>query len=370
MGPRAEGAIPELRNLLAERRVCRTAAFALARIGPGGVTALVAALPDQRPHVKEVAAEALARAGSRAVPALIPALRHRDWAVRGAAAVALGRIGPQAVAAVPALVEMLRDRDLTVTIEVTTVSTDPPRKAGEIESVNFPLISVRDAAEYERAQAAYALARLGPPGVAALVEAAYDRTRKVRPEAAVVLARATYTAMAEHLATDKSEHPFPFTVLALLGQHRTLLEAGRDLDAIARRQAAEALARVTPPPRVALHPLMWALKDPDHLVRMAAADALARLGPGARPAIPSLIEALRDPRFIQVFPNGPSEWGVRASVVRALLAVGPEGEERLLQEGLPLLIAGLKDPNDFNRAHAALALRPLGPGPARPSRPW
>ncbi len=45
-----------------------------------------------------------------AVPALIEALKDPEWDVRSYAAQALGRIGPEAKAAVPALIELKHER--------------------------------------------------------------------------------------------------------------------------------------------------------------------------------------------------------------------------------------------------------------------
>jgi HEAT repeat protein len=63
---------------------------------------------------RNYAAEALKKIGSAAVPALIEALKDRDGYVRRNAAGALGIIGRDAKAAVPALNEALNDKNRDV----------------------------------------------------------------------------------------------------------------------------------------------------------------------------------------------------------------------------------------------------------------
>ena len=93
-----------------------TAIDALARIGKPAVPALVEALHDLNPELRDQAALALARIGPQAVdavPDLIAALRDDDETVRKDAVRALGQIGPQAAIAVPELIEVLREAEAT-----------------------------------------------------------------------------------------------------------------------------------------------------------------------------------------------------------------------------------------------------------------
>ena len=109
---------PQPTLLVRESTVGEAAADALARIGTQAVPALVDALQDPKPRVRELAALALARMGPEAetsVPELIMALQDSDLEVQRSAARALGQIGPEANQAIPALLETIRhEADLGV----------------------------------------------------------------------------------------------------------------------------------------------------------------------------------------------------------------------------------------------------------------
>ena len=77
------------------------------------IPALIRALADQSPEVRQAVAEALGTIGlqiSDVVPALAQALADQNIAVREAVAEALRIIGPQAMEAVPALIQALADQ--------------------------------------------------------------------------------------------------------------------------------------------------------------------------------------------------------------------------------------------------------------------
>jgi hypothetical protein len=97
--------------------VRETTIDALARIGKPAVPALVEALHDPNPDLRDQAALALARIGpdaEAAVPDLIAALNDDNEVVRKDAVRALGQIGPQAARAVPELIEVLRRAEATM----------------------------------------------------------------------------------------------------------------------------------------------------------------------------------------------------------------------------------------------------------------
>jgi HEAT repeat protein len=139
---RHPAAIPELVKHLQDPQSTDRgeAAEALGRIGPDAkvaVPALLAALKD-RQHLTPVrAAEALWFVAKHelAIPMLTGALKDPDPTTRCHAAYWLGRIGPAAKAAVPALVEALRDAGLygassTAADALKSIDPEAARQAG------------------------------------------------------------------------------------------------------------------------------------------------------------------------------------------------------------------------------------------------
>lgn len=201
---------------------------------PAVVDALIGALGDPDDQVRVAAGIALATEGVRApaaLPGLVDVLRdsaHAD--VRSYAANILGTFGPAALTAAPALTAALNDADAGV-----------------------------------RRAAAAALGQIGPAAMSA------------SPTAVPALAR---------LARDPVEH--------------------------VRLSTIEALLRVQAPLRIVLPVLETALADGTASVRAAAAQALGTLGPAAAPAAPAAARALAD-----------AEPSVRAAAASALGAMGP-----------------------------------------------
>ena len=118
LGPKAEGAIPELVKLLPEPVAGRSAREALAAIGPKAMVALIGQLTNTLASYRGAAANALLLFGTNAVPAipvLAAAAQDPDAKVRRRALMALGTIGSDGQAAVvDALTRSLRDEDALV----------------------------------------------------------------------------------------------------------------------------------------------------------------------------------------------------------------------------------------------------------------
>jgi HEAT repeat protein len=93
--------------------VRRWAALALGEIGPtapAAIPALIEALREDDVKNRAVSAAALAKMGSRAVPRLVDALKHKDPKVRRHAALTLGK-SPRGRDAIDELVKAARDPD-------------------------------------------------------------------------------------------------------------------------------------------------------------------------------------------------------------------------------------------------------------------
>ncbi|MBZ5626408.1 MAG: HEAT repeat domain-containing protein [Acidobacteriia bacterium] len=256
LGPEAHDATPALIEALKDSNVSvwGSARSALARIGNSAIPALVAGLKDASivGHVRSV----LKEIGTGVIPSLIEALKNNDGGVRDGAVRALADFGPDAKAAVPPLIELMKDNDDFF--------------AGD------------------------ALGSIGAEAVPALVEALAAGETRIRCQAACALGRVRAGA----------EEAVPALVAAL-----------NDDDRRVRVWSVMALDQIGATTKGAVPALIEALKNADEAVRYIAADALGRIGVAAKEAVPALIEALHD-----------DDSDVRDKATEALKALRPEAE--------------------------------------------
>jgi HEAT repeat protein len=204
------------------------------------------------------------------VPTLIKALTHEGARIRIEAAEDLGQIGPPALAAMPALLKMAeQDRDPVFRVEAAkaVASIDLKNEAA------LPMLveALRDKAGKVRKRAAECIGDLGPrarSAVAGLLKALKD------PDPAVSWA-----------AADALGQIGPHAQTAVPG----LIEA---LDAANTRGAAvDALGQIGRNARQAIPALEKVVKGDDVTIRWAAASALVRIGgPGLKTGVRYLLE--------------------------------------------------------------------------------
>jgi HEAT repeat protein len=398
IGPRAKSAVPILRKLMKDHdRVVRAAAAgALSRLDRTAVEAipvLAEALREQvrtegipGPHI-----EGLARFGKPAVPILIELLKDRravhrltsplGWTtgpegeiLAGQAAFALGEIGPEAVEALPALLEILRDRS-------------------GMESFPFVLHSVDRLQLWQPSvleTAVRAVGRMGPAAKAAvplLLEVARDS-----------LASPSLRQKAVEALWRMGEKPEPLMpVVRELLSDRFLLDdfdwlgelgpaAGDAVPVLVRWldegnvSAARLLGRLGPRAKPALLNLRTALRAPGAELRTASAVALWRIECKSTEVLPTLLAALRDSDGEDVLAAlGGIGKEARDAVprLRSLLAEGPLSRRILATETvwritgdtgavLPVLQRGLESGDPATRRKAVEVLGALGPA-ARPA---
>ena len=198
---------------------------------PEEVTELMGGLSQPDPNARWKAAEALGNLGPRAsaaVPALIDLLGDRQETVRWRTAEALGKIGPDARAAVPALVRGLSETGLLATESAKALGRIG---SGAREAVPALSSGLRNADVYFRREVAKALVRIGPEATGAVP---------------------------------------------------ALIEALRDKDKVVRLESARALGRMGAAARSAVPALTAATKDSDDLVKRAAAQSLEAIQGGGR----------------------------------------------------------------------------------------
>ena len=119
LGPTAKAAIPELTDLLNERRVSPVLlTFSLAAMGSDALPSMICALTNSNPQVRIYAASAFRKVSfdaEAAVPALVTCLSDpQDYRVRCEAAMALAHIAKAPDVVLPALTRNLDDPDDTV----------------------------------------------------------------------------------------------------------------------------------------------------------------------------------------------------------------------------------------------------------------
>jgi HEAT repeat protein len=340
--PSGADAIPTLMRLLGDRsldsRLRRTVARVLSSI-----IALRAVDPDAKDSPDL----------TNEVPVLIKFLEDQseDVEVRAGAAWALREIGPGAQAAVPGLLETLREE--SPRIRSASVHALGMIGAARPEIVEPLILALRDEDENVRESAAGALGEHKGDAeriVAALNESLDDESESFRIE--VVRAFGSMDA-------------------AIPGVVTALVKALSDDHDWVREQATEALGNAGPEIPEVIPALISALGDSDPIVKWYAARALGSYGDRARDAIPALedailakdhrneshiiepdyIRALRAlgadltpviPRLVEALNGNDRDAQGRAA--RALGAIGAQG--------LPALAAAIADPNE-ERSHEA-----------------
>jgi HEAT repeat protein len=397
LGALAESATADLvLTLKAEDEALRTASVeALGKIGArGAYDAMLPALDDISPAVRQAAAQALEKLGpptiaevgalgealqkhgpaSRAYAVtalehigamtdtsnlLIVALKDKDAAVRKPAAEALGKFGRGAgSAAVPALREALRDSDGGVRQAaldaIQAMGSPPPSALADLRA------ALKENTAEARRYGAFGLGRLSAdardavPDLAATLR---DTDAGVRAAACAALGRIGAPAKSAAAGIAQALHDPIRSVRLQAGQAlgkighadgsvAALIEALKEDDDGVSRAADEALKKLSPVDKADLPPLLAALKSDKIKLRLYAAGELVNLGPDAKGAVPGLIAALAD-RDIEL----------RKRAALALAAIGPDAKSavdpltRMLKEG--------GDPEQ--RKCAAQALGAIGP---------
>lgn len=287
---------------------------------PRSVEQLIAALTDEDEQVRLNAIWALGKLGDRrAVEPLIAALMDEDQTVRSNAIQALGNLGDRR-AVEPLLVALTPNGGLPAPpIVMTRPITEFDRETGELRFVPGRPSggeSGRPVRDWERMQAAEALAKLADPrAVAPLTEMLGESSDFLRHHAALALARFGRTGF------DR------------------LLETLRDEDSPGRGAAAYALGDIGD--RRAVEPLIESLGDKNHVLRQHSAVALGKLGDPR--AFQPLLDAMKD----------VEEEEVRAKATEAL---GKLGDARAVDP----LIAALAGEDEYVWTSAARGLGYLG----------
>jgi HEAT repeat protein len=289
IGPAGKETAPALLKALGDEQegVRRKAAYALGRVGADAeesVPALIKLLGDKSQDVREAAGEGLSKFGKAAVPALMEALK--DKKTRRQAAVALGEVGSDAKAAIAALKAALLN-------SATDKDELPPNPDGNLEDqprpvpgggpIGFPGRPGRrpfiqpfpfpgGGGEESSTGNVYAdaLAKIGKSAIPALQDVVKDGKDTIRPAAIAALAKIGGDAV-------------PMLV-DFLGDKRVDV----------RRAACGSLVPLRIADKMVVQGFAFALKDEDEQVRNLALQGIQTLGAAAKAAVPALHVALTD----------------------------------------------------------------------------
>jgi len=152
----------------ADRR-WKKAVTALTSMGLRITPALIHATGDEHPEVRRGAAQALHKIGAGIIPFLMKALKHENSAVREAAARGLYGLAADAQTAIPALIDALGDADPLVRQWVATALQNLANHFGSILKPAVPALThlLKDADALVRQWAAHALGAVGAEAHAA-----------------------------------------------------------------------------------------------------------------------------------------------------------------------------------------------------------
>jgi HEAT repeat protein len=224
---------------------------------------LVKALKDKNPQVVGNVIDALATLGAPMVEKAIPALKDKE--LRSQAAVLLGRLGADSKAAVPALVESLKDEDRDevrrdVILALAAIGPDAKAAASAlVEDLGH---------ENPRVQVSvtFALGKIGPAAKAAL-----PQIKKNLESEDETLAAVSAWALPRIAPADASVAKLVVPKMTAALKHE---------DAFVRREAAETLGMLGPQAKAAAEALEELTKDADEGVAAAAKEALAKVTKG------------------------------------------------------------------------------------------
>jgi HEAT repeat protein len=310
------------------------------------------------------------------------ALADRDRELRLIAILNLREMGPAAASAVPALVELCKDKepDLRSKAAQTLAVMGPKTKADALPAL---LKLLKDEESDVRQSAITALSRVGPAEKAvasAIVPFLRDANPKLRIAAAEAMrfmpfngrqvdARET-TALLDALKAEETPEVRRNLIATLC--HHPRLEVLQALipyvageEKYARLEALYSLGRLAPflerdrkkneqlglPIENAVAALALALKDKESLPH--AAYALAYFGADAGPAVLALLDALDDPAHQSKELFGHP----RVAIIQSLRGIGPGAKAATRS----LAFRAVTDPDWTVRQYAIQALASIGP---------
>jgi HEAT repeat protein len=239
------------------------------RVESGAVSELISAMSHVNEDTRAAAESALVRIGPKAIPNLIRATRLDNPLIRANSANALGRIGEPGLGVLEALIDAMQKDKATARTAIHALGTIG---ASALTAVPALVEVLNHADEAIQGEAQFALMRMGPTVVPALVQALRHNDPMIRTNAAGTLS----------LLRRRSKPAVP-----------DLIEALSDCEVTVRQHSAWALGRIGRCGREVIPALVNVLRN-DDVVALDAIEALRELAKAKSVvvAVPALIEAL------------------------------------------------------------------------------
>lgn len=303
------------------------------------VPALVQVLKDRSPAVRQAAAQAFRGLGPGAVPALVEALKGKDSELRRGAADAFRLMYRPPPPAQAALAEAAKGKDVYVRLSATfALHQSRPTNKAIADLCEVLAAGLKEEDVGVRRLAA------GLAGSLRFLSGASGQ--KVNDALMTALKDRDLGVRLAAANTLVPASPFGFSrPVPLPAVLAVFKEALKDADEEVRQQGATGLARLGSRAETAVDALAAALKDRNATVRQHVAYTLAQIGPEARPAVLALAAALHDDQAV-----------VRQLAAQALSVIGPAAKA-----AVPALLIALKDAEAGVRLSAVEALGNIGP---------
>jgi HEAT repeat protein len=239
------------------------------------------------------------------------ALKNDNWRIRNNTAEALGQMGEKGIAAITALIEVLKDKDN----DVCSSAAWALGKMGMEGKAAIPALieALKHKDSGVRKYAAWALGKMGAEGKAALPNAMQtSKSELLSPSHAV------------YLIDNQTNQPFDAIDIQINPTFDNNVDLSFEGDLLNHNHTNNTKNKIATKDKLSIPALVEKLKHTDAAVRSEAAEALRQRDSEAKAAIPALIEALIDTNRI-----------VRK---HAALALGKMG----IKDGLPVMIQALK----------------------------
>ncbi len=288
------------------------------------------------------------------LPELINTLKSGDLEQQNRALDRLMELGPRAKAAVPALIDALKIRTISISAAATLGAIGAEAKAALPALIETWKNSKED--YLVRARAADAVCEIaGPSAIPLLVHGLTEKNANTRSIAAEALgqyfpkATETIPALIEALKDENAD--VCITIACILHEFvgracvPALNRALKHSNPAIRVAVADILLTFNASDFAAIAVAIDSLNEPSSTVREKAGQALERAGPAGEPGIKNLAKAV-----------GDADSNVRKRAVSALSAIGPKAKE-----AVPVLIKALKDQDPDVRWRTAHALSKIGP---------